>query len=272
MYAAAPSAVGAKLVSIDPPVQAAAGLGAVDVADLPVGDLGACGNLPTGTPCRGVELGGILAHCTCINLSETPASIELKQMVTDVTGLSTDGTAVWTSTDQAALLAWADEASGLYLPDVRRWWKSGWVSVDDLLQRTASEALQTPGLPGAYPTGAGILALADAVGCLVDGDTGLQLGPGCARFPALSSAITRYFSILTPNPEEGISVYPPTFGEPPEPPPEVIPGGDPYELLARLPDARRGGLEWLGWLLAGAAVAAAVILPRRKRRAGWTLP
>lgn len=242
--------------------QAAAGLGDIDVVDLPVGDLGPCGNLDTGTACRGVELGGILAHCTCVNLSETATMLELKQMVTDATGLSTVAASVWTAADQAALLAWADEDSGLFLPDVRRWWRSGYVSADDLLQRTSDG--------GVYPTGAGILALADRAGCLQDGPSGLEMGPGCTRFPAIAAALGRFYSIVTPSAEDGIAVYPPPFGEAVGPVDPLIPGGDPTEVLVlvRLPEGRRGGVEWLGWSLAGAAVAAAAwALTRRTRHA-----
>lgn len=263
MYVPGPAAVGAKLVSLDPPTQAAAGLGGIDVLDLPVGDLSVCGNLATGESCRGLELGGIIAHCTCVNLSQAAPVLELKQMLTDVTGLPTDAATTWTAKDETALLAWADDAAGLHLPDVQRWWASGWVSVDDLLQRTQD------GRP--YPTGAGVLALADAAGCLADGDAGLEPGPGCERFPSIGSALERYFDVVLPDPEEGLAVYPPAFGEPTSPPVEVVPGGNPLELpLARdvrLPQRPEARLQWLGWSLAGAATAAAAWALARRIRA-----
>ena len=258
MYVAGSHGVGAKIVSLDPVLQASAGLGDIDVFDLDVGDLAPCANIPTGEPCRGMEAGGILQRCACINFSETDTLLELKQMVSDATGRTTTLAGVWTQADEAALLAWADEDSGFFLPDVRRWWRSGYVSVDDLVQRTQSG--------WAYPTGPGVLALADRAGCLQDGDAGLELGP-CGRFPHLRKALERLLSVIHGAPEEGLAVYPPLFGEIGEAhPPQIEPGGvTPTEdTLVLVPLSGRLQVHWLVWSAAGAAAAAAVWSLSRK--------
>lgn len=253
MYVAGPHGVGAKIVSLDPAVQASAGLGDIDVFDLDVGDLAPCANTPTGEPCRGMEAGGILQHCTCINFSDTDTLLELKQMVSDASGRTTTLAGVWTQADEAALLAWADEDSGFFLPDVQRWWRSGYVSVDDLVQRTQSG--------WAYPTGPGVLALADRAGCLQDGDRGLEVGPGCGRFPRVRKALERLLSVIHGAPEEGLAVYPPLFGATSQAdPPQIEPGGvTPTEdtLNVLVPVAGGVQVHWLVWSAAGAAAAAA---------------
>lgn len=248
-------AIAGKLVSIAPPVEAAAGLGA-DVADLPIGALGPCGAVATGESCHGVELGGMIGHCTCVNLSETATLIELKQLLADVTGVAVTPVSVWTAANSALLVQWADAASGLFFPDVRRWWASGYVRVSDLVQRTASN--------GVYPTGAGILALCDQAGLLVETPEGLRPGPDAELFPHIGAALARFYSIVHPNAEEGMAVYPPVLGEAAgQEPAPLEPGGTPLLVpQVRLSLGRSPALQWLvaaACAAAGAGVAIAAL-------------
>lgn len=227
------------------------GLGAIDIAELPVGDLAPCAAYETGAACRGMTAGGIAGHCTCVNLSEIDTALELKQLLTDVTGISTVLWDAWTGADELVLLAWAESATGLYLPDVNRWWRSGLVGDEDLLRRTPG-----PGLGRAYPSGAGILALLDEAGCIELGDGLPHPGP-CARYPRLRAALARYYSIVSPDPEDGISVYPPVFGESSAAAPPIEPGGPvPTAATLRVSVGGPPPLQWLPWSLAGAALAA----------------
>lgn len=229
-----------KIVSMRAPVQAQAGLDDVR-GELEIGDLAACGNLPTGAPCRGFEGGGVLGRCVCVNLSDAETSAEVKQLVATAAGRPMSKSVVWTFADQEVLAGWAEEYSGVYLPDLRRPWRSGYVSVSDLLQRTA---------PGdAYPTGHALWALLDAAGCEP---------PDCPAYDRLSDAVAQVREGAGALDEvSALSVYPPRFGETSGndtiEPGEAPPTGD--ELHVDL--EKRPG-PWLGWGAAAVAVAALV--------------
>lgn len=255
------SGVGAKIVSLTPAYQAAASVGAIDIFDdLDVGNLGECAGRATGEPCRAFTGGGILDWCVCINLSENQTLLELKQLVSDVTGQTMSGGFAWTTADEDVLLAWADDESGLHSPSMRHPWIGGWIGVSELLQRTESS--------WAYPTGRGILALLERTGCLaVNGGVG-----GCDKYPRLMSAVSELGTAGGQGAGfERVVLYPPRFGAVAREPGPIEPGGD-------VPDATRIELELQGatplsgavWGLVGVGVVvgayALVTRPWRRRR------
>lgn len=244
------AALGAKIVSIVRPTQAAAGVDEL-LADLEVGDLGICAKIPTGSACRGFEAGGVLGRCVCVNLQDPDTTAEVKQLVSTASGKPLSKSMVWTLADEDALAGWAETYAGFYGPDLRHPWKSGAVSVADLLQRTEAGDV--------YPTGQGLLALFDESGCIPD-ERGV-----CPPYARLNDAILALRSGAGALDEvDSVKLYPPYFGETSSSssirPGQLPPSG--AELHVDL------GLErssaWLGWTAAGLAVAAAWWLKERR--------
>lgn len=247
MYAAG---LGAKIVSMRAPVQAAAGLEELG-SELAVGELGPCGNLATGSPCRGFEAGGVLARCICVNLQNEDTVAEVKQLLSDASGAAVSRSIVWTAADQQVLADWAESLAGVHAPDVRHPWRSGIVTVAELLQRTE--------IGDIYPTGQGILALLDGAGCMPDEAT------VCPSFPVLTGAIDALREGAGAlNELDSIKVYPPYFGET-SGTQQIQPGQSPpagAELFVDL--GLKQSSHWLGWAatLLGATVAGVWLVSR----------
>lgn len=255
-----PTALGAKIVALDPAVQAAAGLGQIDVfEDLSEGDLSRCSKISTGRDCRGFTFGGILGRCVCLNLAETDTMLELKQLLSDVTGEPTTKSSVWTPEDERILLGWAEETAGVHPPSIQRPWLGGLVGVDDLLQRTSGGI--------AYPTGAGVLALLDVAACIVETQEGLAVAAPCRRYPRLSDAVTKVLSMPGGiDPSAQIGVFPYIYGVPSTTPPPIQPGGETptgVELDVELAGGRWSPVWWS--LLGAGAVLAAYAVSRQRR-------
>ncbi len=236
--------LGAKIVRMRAPVQAAAGLEDV-LDDVEVGDLGVCGNVATGRPCRGFAAGGILEQCVCVNLHDADTTAEVKHLLSTAAGERVSASLVWTLADEDVLAAWAEARSGVHLPDVSRPWRSGYVSVGDLVQRTEAGDI--------YPTGQGILALLDEAGCMPDAE---GVCPGYDRLNGAIEALRAGAGALDET--AAVKVYPPFFGETSGR--KVIQPGDAppsgAELHVDLGISRSSA--WLGWtaLVVGTAAAA----------------
>jgi len=251
MYRTPPTPLEGKIVSMRAPCQAAAGLGQLDVSELPLGDLSACGNIQTGKSCRGFEAGGILARCVCVNLSQTHTSLELKHVLSDVTGAELARSGVWNEADEATLLEWAEEAAAVFGPDVRRPWASGVVEAGDLLHRTQSG--------WAYPSGHGVLLMLEQAGCLGES------GSTCKRFPSLSGAVDQLFSDVGPGDVlASIKTYPPKVGAASGTQPPIRSGEPPGTSVDVELRASSASLSPLLWVAAATVAGVAVWRMRGK--------
>jgi len=249
MYTTPHSAMGAKLVSVDPLMQAAAGVGETTLDDLPEGDLGVCGGVGTGDRCRGVLTS---SECMCINLSEPQTLLELKQLLTDVSGIATESVLVWTPNDEDALLSWVDSQTGLAMPSPSTPWTGGYITAGDLAQRTATG--------WAYPTGRAVLVMLSQTGCLRASDMG-----GCVKFPRLMQAVGRlhYTSAI-----RMLRIYPPPLGAVIQAVREPAQPGDPVQdakrIQVELKERSLASLKTVGWGLMGVGlVVGAYAMSRR---------
>lgn len=238
------TSVSGKIVSAPMPRRAAAGVDDV-IGDLEVGDLGICARISTADPCRGFEAGGIVGRCVCVNLHNPQTTAEVKQILSNATAQPLSASVVWTLSDQEVLAEWAENFAGVYMPDVRRPWKSGVVGVDDLLQRTEVGDI--------YPTGHGLLALLDESGCMPDAE---GVCPGYSTLNAAIRALREGAGAL--DEVSSVKLYPPVFGET-SGKQAIVPGQAPPSAADLHVDL---GLDdssaWLGWLAAGVGALGAV--------------
>jgi len=207
--------------------------------ELDEGDLTRCGGTPTGSPCRGFAAGGIIEFCRCINLSDPATTADVKLALMRATGSAMSSGAIWTEDDEAVLLGWVEETAGLYLPDVRRPWLSGYVTASSLAHRTESGF--------AYPSARGILALLDH--CIGEGFS------GCEAYAALNAAVGQLGVGVAPI--DALVVYPPIFGAPGGGPAparqEPLPPEDERPEEEREPERA----SVIGWVFLGAVAVVA---------------